>query len=386
MKIAKTEVFVLADPPPSGPVDAPISELAFVRIQTDEGIDGLSEIFGVPAGVAKAVLHGPDSFLGRQLIREDPSSPERLWTKLYNSMLHGNRRGWAIICIGAAEIALWDICGKMLGRPVYELLGGAERAEDQVYRHGQHLEVVPYATIVSTDWDQESVLREQTKKVVKLCELGFRAVKVEPVRSAPETIIELARRARKELGPDRILCVDVGYIWNDVGIAVQVARRLEEFDVFFLETPFPVDALEAYARLTAKSNLRIAAGEHSTTRWEFIDLMDRARLQVVQPWMTTVGGLSEAKRVVDLALRRGVIVCPGNWSTQVLGSASVHFAAVSPISPIIEFPPAAVHWSPLRKAIEEAGMPLIDGAIHLPTKPGIGIELSSHLIDHFRVA
>jgi L-alanine-DL-glutamate epimerase-like enolase superfamily enzyme len=138
--------------------------------------------------------------------------------------------------------------------------------------------------------------------------------------------------------------------------------------------------------LTAKSNLRIAAGEHSTTRWEFIDLMDRARIQVVQPWMTTVGGLSEAKRVVDLALRRGVIVCPGNWSTQVLGSASVHFAAASPISPIIEFPPAAVHWSPLRKAIEEVGMPLIDGAIRLPTKPGIGIDLSNHLIDHFRVA
>ena len=373
----------MGDPMPSEPTDAPISQLAFVRIHTDEGISGLSEIFAVPPGVAKAALDGPDSFFGHLLIGENPIPPERLWTRLYNSMMHGNRRGWAVICIGAADVALWDIYGKVAGRPVYQLLGGAERSSHQIHSETQIHEVIPYATIVSQNWDRDSVLKEQLDKVIKLRDLGFRAVKVEPMQSTAETVVDLARLARRELGPDRILCVDVGYLWNDVGLAVKVAQQLAELDVFFLETPFPVDSIAAYARLSARSPVRIAAGEHSVTRWEFLDLMDQGGILVVQPWVSTCGGLTEARRIVELAQPRGVIVCPGNWSTQVLGAASVHLAAFSPVTPIIEFPPSQVHWSPLRKAIQEVGLPVTNGAIALPTTPGMGVDLPDDLIDHF---
>jgi L-alanine-DL-glutamate epimerase-like enolase superfamily enzyme len=177
----------------------------------------------------------------------------------------------------------------------------------------------------------------------------------------------------------------VGYLWNDVGVATRVAAELAELGVFFLETPFPVDSLEAYGRLTAKAPLRIAAGEHTVTRWEFLDLMDRGGVQVVQPYMTTVGGLTEARRVVELALPRGVLVVPGNWSTQVLGAATVHLAAFSPITPLIEFAPAQVYWSPLRRALQEVALPVVDGAIALTAGPGIGVELPQDLIDRFRV-
>jgi L-alanine-DL-glutamate epimerase-like enolase superfamily enzyme len=179
--------------------------------------------------------------------------------------------------------------------------------------------------------------------------------------------------------------VDVGYLWNDVGIAARVAEKLGDHDVFFLETPFPVDSLEAYSRLSERSPIRIAAGEHTVTRWEFLDLMDRGKVQVVQPYMTTVGGLIEAKRVVELALPRGILVCPGNWSTQVLGAATVHLAAISPITPVIEFAPAQVYWSPLRQAIQDVGLPVVDGAIAFPTAPGIGVDLPRDLIEHFRI-
>jgi L-alanine-DL-glutamate epimerase-like enolase superfamily enzyme len=385
VKITKTEVLVLGDPAPVDTEDAGVRELAFVSIDTDEGISGLSEIFAVPPGVAKAVLDGPDSLFGRQLLGEDPIPPERLWTRMYNSMLHGNRRGWAIICIGAAEVALWDIYGKALNRPVYQLLGGAERSEHQIYSEAQRHEVVPYCTIVSHEWDRESVLKQQIAKVIALRDLGYRAVKVEPMSSAPETIIELARLARAELGPERTLCVDVGYLWNDVDTARAVAQRLAEYDVFFLETPFPVDSLEAYRRLSAKVPVRIAAGEHTTTRWEFLDLMDRGGVSVVQPYMTTVGGLTEAKRVVELALSRGVLVCPGNWSTGVLSAATVHLAAFSPTTPFIEFVVAQIYGSPLRKALQDVGLPVVNGAIVLPTAPGIGIDLPADLISHFRI-
>lgn len=385
MKITRTEIVVLGDPPPPHTVGDRIDALAFLRIDTDMGISGLSEIFAVPPAVARAVLHGPDSFFGRQLVGADPVTPEQMRTRLYNSMLHGNRRGWAVICMGAVEVALWDIYGKLLDRPVYQLLGGAERSVHQLHDPRQGHEVVPYCTIVSRGNTAELVLTEQVEKVRQVRDLGYRAVKVEPMESTPQTIVELARLARAELGPDRILCVDVGYLWNDVGLALDVAERLAEYAVFFLETPFPVDALEAYARLTARSPVRIAAGEHTVTRWEFLDLMDRGGIGVVQPYMTTIGGLSEAKRLVDLAAARGVLVCPGNWSTAVLTAATVHLAAYSPITPIFEFVPSEIYWSPLRKALQDVGLPVVDGAIALPDRPGIGVDLPADLIAHFRV-
>ena len=385
MKITKTEVIVLGDPAPSELGERYTPEEAFVQIHTDQGISGLGEVFAVPPGVAKAALAGPDSVFGRHLIGEDPIPPERLWARMYNSMLHGNRRGWAIICLGAADVALWDIYGQALGRPVYQLMGGAERAGPQIHSAAQQQEVVPYGTIVSRDYTRETTLREQVEKASALRDLGYRAVKVEPIRSTPETVVDLARLTRAAVGPDCILCVDVGYLWNDVGAALDVAERLQEYDVFFLETPFPVDSMAAYARLTARSHLRIAAGEHSVTRWEFLDLMDRGGIEVVQPYMTTVGGLTEAKRVVELALPRGVLVCPGNWGTAVLGAATVHLAAVSPITPVIESAPAEIYRSPLLKAIQDVALPVVNGAIALPTAPGMGIELPDDLIAHFRV-
>jgi len=385
VKITRTEIIVLADPPAPGPVDLRVSGDAYLRIYTDEGITGLSEVFAVPPGVAKAALDGPDSLFGHLLVGEDPIPPERLWTKLYNSMLHGNRRGWAVMCVGVVDVALWDIYGKAMSRPVYQLLGGAERSVHQTWSEGQWREVVPYATMWALATDGPGLIREQMEKVVKVRDLGFRAVKVEPCSSSPETVVELACLAREALGPERTLCVDVGYLWNDVGTARRVAEKLAELDVFFLETPFPVDSLAAYAKLTANCPLRIAAGEHTVTRFEFLNLMDHGGVTVVQPYMTTVGGLTEARRVVELAQPRGVLVCPGNWGSQVLGAASVHLAAFSPITPLIEYSPAQVYWSPLRRAIMEAGLPLVNGAFPLPTAPGLGIELPARLMERFRV-
>jgi L-alanine-DL-glutamate epimerase-like enolase superfamily enzyme len=354
----------------------------------------------VPPGVARAVLEGPDSLLGRRLLGEDPIAPEHLTRRLYGELLHSNRRGWAIVCLGAVDVALWDLFGKALGRPVYQLLGGAERARAQCWDLAEEApdaagggprdrytagEVVPYATVVSTGWDAAGVLREQVERAARLCDLGYRAVKVEPMRSAPETVVELARRTREAIGPRRMLAVDVGYLWNDVGLALRVAEGLLAADVFFLETPFPVDSLGAYAELAAKTRLRVAAGEHSVTRWEFLDLLDRGGVRVVQPYATTAGGLSEARHVVDLAQARGALVCPGNWSTQVLGAANVHLAAYSPVTPYVEYAPAEIYWSPLRRAIQQVGLPVAGGAIALPAAPGVGVDLPADLIRHFRI-
>ena len=387
MKITHTEVFVLGDPTPDQEVDmSRIDGLAFLRIHTDAGISGLSEIFTVPPGVARAVLDGRDSFFGRLLVGEELTHPERLWQKLYNSMLHGNRRGWAIICIGAVDVALWDIYGKALGQPVHELLGGSVRAVHQIHDEAQRQEAIPYCTIVSDRWDRESVLQEQVARVETLQALGYRAFKIEPMQQTPATIIELTRRTRAVIGRDALLCVDVGYLWNDVGTAVRVINRLAEFDIFFFETPLPVDSVAGYATLTRQTTVPIAMGEHTTTRWEFLQMIEQGGIGVAQPYMTTCGGLTEAKRIVELAAPHGVLVCPGNWSTAVLGMANIHLAAYSPITPIYESAPAEVYWSPLRKALQALAVPVVNGAVRFPTTPGMGIELPEDLIAHFLVA
>jgi len=272
-----------------------------------------------------------------------------------------------------------------VNRPVFELLGGAERSRHQVVDASESHQVIPYCTIISDGWDRDSVLHEQVDRVVRLRELGYRAFKVEPMNQSRETIVELTRRTREAIGPEPMLSVDVGYLWNDVGSAVDTLQRLEEFDVFFFETPFPVDRMDAYASLTAQTPLRIAAGEHAVTRWEFLDFMERGGMQVMQPYMTTCGGLTEARRIVELAQARGAMVCPGNWSTHVLGAATVHLAAWSPITPFIESAPSEVYGSPLRKALQSIALPVVDSAIPLPTAPGIGIDLPTELVEQFLV-
>ena len=387
MKIIDTEIVVLSDPPPEKAEHTEgIGPLAVLRIRTDEGITGTSEIFSVPPGVAKAVLDGPDSLFGRILIGQDPVHPEHLRDRLYNSMIHGNRRGWAVICIGAADVALWDIYGKAMGRPVYELLGGAERNDYQVHSDSQRREAIPYCTIVPDSYDGERMISDQLRRIEHLLELGFRAFKVEPMMSPPAAVVECARQARALIGSELMLAVDVGYGLNDVPTARWICDRLADHGVLFFETPFPVDHIDAYAALAQVSPVSIAMGEHAVTRWEFLQMMDHGGVKVVQPYPVTVGGLTEAKRVVDLAHPRGVSVIPGNWSTHIQMAAIVHLCAYSPITPFFEYAPPQAYWSPLRRALMEHGLQVVNGAVPFPSGPGMGFHLPDDLVERFGVS
>ena len=226
---------------------------------------------------------------------------------------------------------------------------------------------------------------QQTRRVARLLELGYRAFKVEPMMSSPGDVVELARRTRQLLGTEPTLMVDVGYLFNDIPTVARICRQLEEFDIYFFETPFPIDSPEPYGRLAELTSIPLAMGEHGVTRWEFLDMLDRGRVSVVQPYMTTCGGLTEAKRIVDLAVPRGALVCPGNWSTQILGTASVHLAAYSPVTPYIEFAAAEVFDSPLRLELQKLGLPVKNGAIEFPQTAGIGYQLPDEIIQKYRL-
>lgn len=382
--IARLETFVIGDGPEVDPDQGGVEPLACLRVLTDDGLAGLSEVFRVPPGVVQATVGGRDTHFGRLLIGQEITHPERLWQHVWDALLHTNRRGWEIIILGALDVALWDIYGQALGQPVWRLLGGIQRGPFQTPGGTRPNSVVPYCTIVSDVWGGEAMFAQQTARVARLLELGYRAFKIEPMMSSPRDVVELARRTRKLLGPEPTLMVDVGYLFNDVPTVARVCRELEELDICFFETPFPVDSPTPYARLAELTSIPLAMGEHGVTRWEFLDMMDRGQVSVVQPYMTTCGGLTEAKRIVDLAVPRGALVCPGNWSTQILGAASLHLAAYSPVTPFLEFAPAEVFESPLRRELQDAGFPVKDGALEFPESPGIGYVFPEPLAKKYR--
>jgi L-alanine-DL-glutamate epimerase-like enolase superfamily enzyme len=180
--------------------------------------------------------------------------------------------------------------------------------------------------------------------------------------------------------------VDVQYAFPDAETCLATLRDWQQFDLFFVETPLWPDDLEGYAKVSRAQPIPIAAGEWLTTRFEFLDLMDRGRIGVAQPDIGRVGGLTEAKRVTALARERGLTVVPHLWKTGISVAAAVHLAAVTPECPFIEFLPPDLSESALRKELLSAEPQLVDGVIPVPMKPGLGIELNRDALARFEEA
>src|SRR5215471_12489190 len=185
------------------------------------------------------------------------------------------------------------------------------------------------------------------------------------------------------LGPDMAMMVDVAYAWSDWKEALHVLRKLEPFDLFFLETPLPSDDLEGYARLAEASSIRIAAGEWLTTRFEFADLMDRGHIDVAQPDIGRVGELTEAMRVAQMAQDRGKLIVPHCWKTGIGAAATAHFAAAVSNCRYIEFLPPSVAESALRRELVQEELQITDGTLDLPRRPGLGVELNPAAVRRF---
>ena len=179
------------------------------------------------------------------------------------------------------------------------------------------------------------------------------------------------------------LMVDVAYCWSDWKEALRILRQIEKYDVFFVETPLPSDDLDGYARLADATAIRIAAGEWLQTRFEFADLIDRGRVDVVQPDIGRVGGITEAMRVVEIAFDRGRVVVPHCWKTGIGIAATAHVAAASPNCRFIEFLPAAVADSRLRRELVADELRIENGKISLPRLPGLGFELNRIAMTEF---
>jgi L-alanine-DL-glutamate epimerase-like enolase superfamily enzyme len=376
MKITDDEPIVIRQPAVDDAIADGSQDDLVILVHTDEGITGIGEVDSAPEAV-RALVQAPGSHaiansLHDLLVGEDPTDPERLWQKMYRGLIYIGRRGIALHAISGIDIALWDIKGKAEGKPVCELLGRPE----------QHEKIRAYASMLMPD--EPETVRE---RVGALREQGYTAVKLGwgPLGTDAEKDVELAAAAVEAADGTVTILIDAGHGYvADAQRAIGVARELEKLgDVFWLEEPFLPDEYEAYAELADAVDIRVAAGEQDTTLWGFRELIERGRVDLVQPDVTRCGGITEMVRIAEFARERGVETVPHAWKSGIIKAASLHVNAVLPDALFQEY---CIADTPINQTLTRERLPIDgDGFLPVPTEPGLGVTLDTDVVAKYRV-
>jgi L-alanine-DL-glutamate epimerase-like enolase superfamily enzyme len=343
-----------------------------VRVHTDEGIVGVGEADTSPY-LARTMIEMPSSHsvargLRELLVGEDPLEIDRLWQLMFAGTYHYGRAGAALHVMSAIDMALWDIAGKAVGRPISTLLGGARVGEVRVYAS----EVMPETP--------DEVRRIAERAVAD----GYSALKLGwgPLGGDLRRDEALARAAREVLGPERDLMLDGGMAYT-VKRAAALVRRLEDVGLYWLEEPLAADDFDGYRRLTDLVPIRVAAGEADAGIGPYRRLVDDGHVDVLQPDLARCGGFTIGRQIAALARERGVEIVPHCFSTGLLVAASLHFVAALDRPTLSEF---SVADSPLVNGLLAEPFVLRDGRLTVPTGPGLGIELDPDAVERMRVA
>jgi L-rhamnonate dehydratase len=383
--ITDVEVIVLRAPAVD-PSDLDGSrETVVVRVVDEEGRAGIGETDAPIEAVRELVLQD-DVFawsrgLRNALLDCDPFELGALNRRLYGETIYHGRRGLGIHALSAVDIALYDLVGKQLERPAYQLLGGARREA-----------ITPYATI----WPGgvkgrtiEKMMEAIGAQFRRALELGFTAVKMELVfgdLASDHEIVECIREGRRLLGDDVLLALDFGYRWQDWRSALWVLNRTEDCDIYFAEATLQHDDLEGHARLAGRVETRIAGAEFAATVHECREWLERGQVDILQPDVNRCGGLTELGRIAELAALHGRLVVPHGWKTGITAAAQRHFQAATDNAPIVEMLSPELYGSPLRAELVRPEPKIKGGRIALPTEPGLGVDLVEEAVERYRVA
>ena len=331
------------------------SGAAVVEIETDDGIVGTGWCEDGCCTIKPII----DNHLSRLLLGENPLEVEGLWERMFRSTIPYGRKGIALMAISAIDIALWDLAGRSLGKPVYELLGGPVRSSIPVYASALH------------PVDPQKVRQEAETYV----EAGYTAMKARfpcGPGDGPAGMIrneEHIRNIRETIGPGVDLMADAYMGWN-LHYAVRMCRRLEKYDLAWVEEPLLPDDLAGYAKLRRETPIPISAGEHEYTRWGFQQIIDAEALDILQPDLRRCGGFTEAKKIAALAVSAGLTLIPHAY-----GITHLHFVAATPCCPMAEHFPLPCWDDPPGGDFEPTflGEPTpAGGCVVLSDEPGLG--------------
>ena len=343
-----------------------------VEVETDAGITGVGHGNWATGAIETIV----DETLSKLIVGEDPHQRERLWDMMYRATIPFGRKGAAIEAISAVDLALWDIAGKEGNKPVYELLGGP--VQDEIPCYASNLHPVSHEKL-----EQEAI---------NYVEQGFDAMKLrfqygpEAGRKGMKANEEIVRTVREAVGDDIKVAGDAYMGWN-VRYAKKMVKRLEKYEMEWIEEPVIPDDIDGYAEIREASGVPISGGEHEFTRWGHKELLERDAVDVLQPDVHRCGGLTELKRIDDMASAHDVPVVPHSGTNPHL-----HFIAASTNAPMAEYFPIPEWYEPPESkdstyadAIYANPPQAEGGVIDLPDLPGLSTELNREALEHFSV-
>lgn len=339
-----------------------------VEIQTDEGLVGIGE-----AGFSSEYFPTVGPIINNQLapllVGQDPRDIESLWNQMLNATHMWGRRGIETYAVSGIDIALWDLLGKIAEQPVYRLLG-ASKSRVRAY----------FAPSLKAT---EATVDECARAVAD----GFTAMKLRASANLGDTV-DMVSRVRDAVG-DAQLMVDANMLY-DRRDALVLARELEKLDVYWLEEPILARSLTQYVDdhtwLADRVSIRLAGGESLLTRYEFIDLLNRRTFDILQPDCTSVGGISEAKRVADLASTWNLQCVPHiacSSGTGIALAAGLHMILACENTPLIE---VDAYGGPGWDGMLTHPLVVKDGYVDVLDAPGLGVELSPDATTRFAVS
>jgi D-galactarolactone cycloisomerase len=341
-----------------------------VEIETDDGVIGWGECYG-PARMTAAVVNS----VAPWLIGEDPLRSDHLWQMIYARLRDHGQKGVVIQGLSGIDIALWDIKGKHFGVPCYRLLGGPLRTEVKAYATGLYRR---------KSGDPQKYLAEEAADYV---EDGFSAVKLK-VGFGIEEDAAMTHAVRDAIGDKVALMVDANHDYDAIA-AIRLGRMIERHDISWFEEPVPPEDIAGYRAVKEAIAIPVAGGECEFTRFGFRDLLASHVVDIIQPDICAAGGLSECKKIADMAESFGVRDDPHVWGTGIAIAASLQLLAVlpshtptslNPLEQMLEFDRTE---HPIRQALLTQPIEHVRGVVRVPDGPGLGIEVDRAALTRF---
>jgi L-alanine-DL-glutamate epimerase-like enolase superfamily enzyme len=375
MKIVDVKTFVVGNPPPrfGG------RYFIFVKLTTDSGVTGIGEVYTAtysPHLVAKMVVEVAQ----RHVIGSDPFHIEMMWRNVYG-------RGYSLRpdlttggIVSGLEMAMWDICGKETGKPVYELLGGRVHEKLRAYTYLYP----PVGVDVYADDPVYSDPDAAAEAAVREVERGFTGVKFDPAGRysvfdgrqpalhAIDLSVKMVRAVREAIGTRADILFGTHGQFSASG-AIRLAKQLEKYDPLWFEEPVPPDSPEEIAKVARATSIPISAGERLTTKYEFHQLLKTGAASILQPNLGRCGGLLEGKKIASMAEVYHAQIAPHLYCGPVVAAANIQLATCTPNFLILE---TIQGWQGFHSELVKTSIKFEGGFIIPPTEPGLGIDLN----------
>ena len=378
MKITDVRPWIVTGPPTeaaSGPAGH-LQQYLFVQVDTDEGLTGWGEVTTYPGLVANRAVAAMIREVRPVLVGEDPSRIEALWHKLFRLFTYMGTRGATTAMISGIDIALWDIRGKALGLPIYDLLGGPVRDAVPLYVH------------FAPDVTPEGMAANAKEQV----DLGAKALKTDPFLAAGRLVgldhvnyldgqidpateqlgVDMIAAIRETVGPQIEILIDAHAIYN-VPTAVRLANRLAEYKIGWFEEPVPPESYHALRQVREQVSVPICVGERLHTRFEFVPIFEQRLADYVMPDVTWAGGISELKKIATMAEAYYIPFTPHDASGPVNIMAGAHLSMTIPNFYKLEARRAQFGFY---NAFLEEPLVVQDGVLQVSRRPGLGLGMN----------